>query len=124
MISVIVMKEEGIIIVEPTGPLEQADFEKLAKEIDTHCEDSSRLAGLIIHTKLFPGWDNFNAFLQHMKFVKEHHNTIQHIAIVTNSILGTIGPAIANIFVSAQVKHFKYDNINKAKQWIKKESSK
>lgn len=119
MINVTVMKEEGVIVVEPTGPLEHTDFEKLAKEIDIYSDDSSRLVGLIIHTKLFPGWVDFNAFLQHMKFVKGHHKAIQHIAIVTDSRLGTIGPVIANPFISAQVKHFEYDNINEAKQWIK-----
>jgi hypothetical protein len=120
MINVIVMRDEGIVVAEPTGPLEHTDFEKLAKEIDAYSDDGSRLLGLIIHTKLFPGWDDFNAFLQHMKFLKEHHKAIQRIAIVTDSILGTIGPTVANPFASAQIKHFGYDNIDEAKQWIKK----
>lgn len=120
MINIIVMQNEKIVVVEPVGPLKKADFEKLAKEIDAHSDDSNRLTGLIIHTKLFPGWDDFNAFLQHMKFVKQHHKAIQRIAIVTDSKVGTIGPALATPFISAQIRHFEYDNMKKAEQWIKK----
>ena len=88
MISIEVLGVEGIIIVEPSGPLEEADFHKLAKEIDAYSEDKGRLTGLIIHTKEFPGWDDFSAFLHHMKFVKEHHKQIKRVAIVTDSKMG------------------------------------
>jgi len=120
MINVQVLSDEGIIIVEPAGPLEKADFNKLSKEIDAFSEDKGRLTGLLIHTKSFPGWDDFGAFLHHMKFVKEHHKQIQRVAIVTDSKVGEIGPAIAKHFVSAKLKHFSYDGFDEAKQWIQK----
>lgn len=117
MINVSVQTDEGIIIVEPSGPLENSDFEKLAKEIDAFSENKGRLVGLIIHTKSFPGWDDFGSFVQHMKFVKEHHKLIRRVAIVTDSKLGEVGPVLANLFVSAQVKHFPFDKLVKAKEW-------
>jgi len=120
MISIQVLNAEGIIIVDPSGPLEKTHFQKLAKEIDAYSADKGPLKGLIIHTEKFPGWDDFNAFLQHMKFVKEHHKQIKHIAIVTDSIVGEIGPGIVKHFVSAQIKHFSFDNLAEAKQWIQK----
>ena len=120
MINVKVLSDEGIIIVEPAGPLEEADFKKLSKEIDAFSEDKGRLTGLLIHTKSFPGWDDFGAFLHHMKFVKEHHKQIQRVAIVTDSKVGKIGPAIAKHVVSAKLEHFPYDGFDEAKQWIQK----
>jgi hypothetical protein len=120
MINVRVLGDEGIIVVEPSGPLEEADFKKLAKEIDGYSEEKGRLVGLIIHTKTFPGWDDFSAFLHHMKFVKEHHKQIQRVAIVTDSKLGEIGQSIAKHFVSAQLEHFPFDDFEEAKQWIEK----
>ena len=120
MINVQVLSDEGMIIVEPAGPLEEADFKKLSKEIDAFSEDKSRLTGLLIHTKFFPGWNDFRAFLHHMKFVKEHHKQIQRVAIVTDSKVGKIGPAIAKHFVSAKLKHFSYDGFDEAKQWTQK----
>jgi len=119
MISIQVKSDEGIILVEPAGRLGKEDFEKLATEIDAYTEDKGRLRGLIIHTKSFPGWDDFSAFLHHMKFVKEHHKQIQRVAIVTDSKLGEIGPGIAKHFVSAELQHFSFDNLSAAKNWIK-----
>jgi len=119
MINVIVMSDEGIILVEPSGPLGQADFGKLAEEIDMFPGDLRRLTGLIIHTKAFPGWDDFGAFLRHMKFVKEHHTSIRRVAIVTDSKMGTLAPAVANPFVSAKIEHFAYDDLDQAKEWIR-----
>jgi hypothetical protein len=119
MIHIVVQRDEGIVVVEPDGPLQQSDLEKLASEIDAFSADRGRLTGLVIHTKSFPGWDDFNAFLHHMKFVKEHHRDIQRVAIVTDSKLGAIGQGIASHFVSADIKHFDYDNIEEAHRWMK-----
>jgi hypothetical protein len=122
MISIQVLETERIIVVEPSGALEAADFEKLANEIDSFSGGNGNLIGLIIHTKSFPGWDDFNAFLHHMKFVKDHHKQIQRIAMVTDSKLGELGPSIAKHFISAQIKHFAFDHFDEAKQWIQEAS--
>ena len=114
MIDIVVRRNEGVVLVQPSGPLKQSDFESLAGEIDSFSGGEDRLTGLIIHTKTFPGWDDFSAFLQHMKFVKDHHTQIRRVAIVTDSSLGAIGPGILKHFVSARIKHFKYGDLKKA----------
>ncbi len=119
MIDIIVEEEARTIIVRPTGSLEKTDFEKLARKIDAFRGTKGPLVGLVIHTKSFPGWEDFGAFLNHMKFVKEHHKEIQRVAVVTDSKIGTIGPAVAKHFVSAKLKHFNFENVDDAKQWVK-----
>ena len=118
MIDITVAGDEGIIVIEPTGKLQKSDFEKLSAAVDGYSGGERKLKGLLIHTKLFPGWDDFNAFLEHVKFVKGHHKSVQRIAVVTDSKLGSIGPGIARHFVSAQIKHFDYDNLPDAKAWL------
>lgn len=122
MINIQVLNDEGIILVEPVDALEKSDFEKLAKEIDSFSVGPRSLTGLIIHTKSFPGWDDFDAFQHHMKFVKDHHKRIKHIAIVTDSKIGKIGPGFANLFVSAQIKHFPFDSLAEAEEWAQRTS--
>jgi hypothetical protein len=119
MIKAVVMPDEGIVLVEPSGRLEEADFERLAEEIDGFPGDPGRLTGLIIHTKTFPGWNGCGAFLGHMKFVKEHHRSIRRVAIVADSRAGAIAPAVANLFVSAKTEHFDYDGLDQATDWIR-----
>ncbi len=120
MISFEIMKADGIVIIEPSGALEQTDFERLTKEIDAYISNRGYVKGLIIHTEDFPGWVSFGAFIHHMKFIRDHHTKIKRVAAVTDSKFMSIAPMIANHFVSAEVKHFDYADMNAAKKWIQK----
>lgn len=118
MIDYTILDEEGIVILEPSGALQKSDFEKLAKDIDAHIEKHGDVNGLIIRAKEFPGWENFGAFSSHLSFVKEHHKKIRRVAIVTDSTLMTVIPNLAKHFVSAEVKHFDYDDMEAAQSWV------
>ena len=110
---------EGILIIRPNGPLESTDFEKLVQEVDPYIIEKGKLNGLMIYAKSFPGWDNFAAFLSHMKFVKKHHQKIKKIAAVTDSSFLSIMPQVANHFVKAEIKHFDYDDKDAALNWLR-----
>ena len=112
-------RTEGILILKPMGPLESTDFEKLAGEVDPYIIENGTLNGLMIYTKSFPGWDNFAAFLSHIKFVKNHHQKIKKIAAVTGSGFLSIMPQVANHFIRADVRHFDYDDKGTALNWLK-----
>jgi hypothetical protein len=118
MISVQILDTEGIVIIEPSGPLEQADFEKLTREVDAFIEEQGVLNGILIHTKSFPGWEDFSGFIQHLQFVKEHHRKIRRVAIVTDSKLLALAPALAGHFVSAELRQFDYQDMDNAKRWV------
>jgi len=62
---------DSILIVRPEAPLEAKDFEELYREIDLYIKETGKLHGLMIYTESFPGWDNFAAFLSHIKFIKK-----------------------------------------------------
>jgi tRNA U38,U39,U40 pseudouridine synthase TruA len=110
---------EGILTIRPNGPLESTDFEKLVQEVDPYIIEKGKLNGLMIYAKSFPGWDNFAAFLSHMKFVKNHHRKIKKIAAVTDSSFLSIMPQVANHFVKAEIKHFDYDDKDAALNWLR-----
>lgn len=118
MISFVILREEGIVVIEPSGALEQADFARLTREIDSYINDKGQMNGLIIHTKAFPGWESFEAFTHHMKFVKDHHQKVKRVAVVTDSKFMSLAPNIAYHFVSAEIKHFDYTGMDEAKEWI------
>jgi hypothetical protein len=118
MISFEIIRTDGIVIIEPSGALEESDFEKLTKDIDTYINENCSINGVIIHSKDFPGWENFGAFTYHMKFIKDHHKNVKKVAAVTDSKFLSIAPIVANHFVSAEVKHFDYSDMDGAKRWI------
>lgn len=112
---------DGILILKPVGPLESTDFEKLIQEVDPYIMEKGKLNGLMIYVKSFPGWNNFAAFLSHIKFVKNHHQKIKRIAAVTGSGFLAIMPQVASHFIQAEVRHFDYDNGEAALNWLKAE---
>ena len=112
-------RAESILIIMPDGPLESADFEKLIQEVDPYIKEKGKLKGLMIYAKSFPGWDNFAAFLSHIKFVKNHHQKVKKIAAVTDGAFLSIMPQVANHFVQAEVRHFDYAERDAALNWLK-----
>ncbi len=122
MISIKLMRDEKILIITPEGSLETTDFDTLAQEVDPFIEEKGGLNGLMIYVESFPGWDNFAAFLSHIKFVKGHHQKVEKVAAVTDSGFLSILPRVASHFVQAEVRHFPYKEKEVALDWLKMKS--
>ena len=108
----------AILHIQPRSALEQADFEKLADAAHKFIAEAGDLAGLIVEAPGFPGWSSFGALAAHLRFVKDHHNHIRKIAVVTDSTLGTIAEHMVTHFVSAAVKQFPATQLDLARQWV------
>jgi hypothetical protein len=113
------MQTEGILILMPEAPLESTDFERLAQEIDPYIEANGKLHGIMLDAESFPGWKDFAGLVAHLKFVKNHHQKVQKIAVVSDSSLLTFAPKIASHFVQADVKHFSRSQREDALQWLR-----
>ena len=119
MISHQLNREDGILTISPEGRLEASDFEELRSEVDPFLEEAGSLNGLVIHARSFPGWDDFAALISHLKFVRDHHRKIGKVAAVSDSKVLSIMPRIVDHFVHAEVKHFPYEDKDKALQWLR-----
>ena len=112
------ISEDGILILEPDAPLEAADFEGLAREIDPYIAKHGKLPGLMIHAKVFPGWENLQAMLAHMRFIESHHQKLQRLAVVTDSSLLAELPNFAAHLVQTEIKHFPESGYEDALRWL------
>ena len=108
----------SILHVRPKSALAADDFADLARVVDPHIEARGGLAGLIIETPAFPGWDDFGAMVAHFRFVRDHHRHVRKVAVVTDSALGDVAERLANHFVAAEIRHFPAGQPEAAKQWI------
>jgi len=108
-----------VISLKPQMPANYPIIIRKLKDVDPYIRETGKLNGVMIYTKSFPGWDNFAAFLSHIKFVKNHHQKIKKIAAVTDGTFLSIMPQVANHFVQAEVKHFDYDDMDAAFNWLK-----
>ena len=118
MIAYSLDAESSILYVWPKSSLEKGDFEDLARAADPHIEKTGGLAGLIIETPAFPGWDSLGALAAHFRFVRDHHKNIRRIGLVTDAAAATVAERLASHFVSAEIKHFPAGQREAAKQWI------
>ena len=118
MLNYELMRDKGILIVMPEGPLQAADFEKLAREVDPYIKEHGKLNGLMVYTKSFPGWNDFAALLSHFRFVKNHHQHIKKVAAVTDTGFLSIMPRIAGHFVQAEIRFFDYHDKDAALSWL------
>ena len=113
----------GVLTVRPEGKLETQDFLTLSEVVDPFIEERGRLNGIIIVTERFPGWEDFNGMIEHMRFVRNHHRKIARVAIVTDSKIADVAESLGKHFVKASIKHFPFKELDSAKTWMKKASS-
>ena len=52
------LRGRSILAITPDGPLDKADFEQLASEIEPVIASEGKLASIMICAKSFPGWRN------------------------------------------------------------------
>ena len=118
MLHVELNDDTGIATLTPDGALAESDFITATNVIDSYLEKTDKLNGIIIHTKQFPGWDSFASLMKHFKFVKDHHKKVSHVAVVTDSVIGDFAEKIVAHFIAAEIRHFAFDDLNKARDWI------
>jgi len=119
MISFELLRDEGILVVEPKGTLEAADFAALTREVDPYIEKQGKLHGLLIQSKSFPGWGDFGALISHLTFIRDHHHNIERVAAVTDSAFLANAPRIAAHFVKAEIRHFDFSDRDAAMEWLR-----
>lgn len=111
------LPDVGVIVVEVEHALRVRDFDALAATAKTWLEAHGDLPGLVIHAREFPGWENLAGFLRHLQFVRDQQRNVRRIALVTDSKLASLAPALGEHFIQAELKHFEYGELERAITW-------
>jgi hypothetical protein len=72
-----------------------------------------------VHSKSFPGWDSFAGFTAHVRFLRDHERKLDRVAIVTDSPVAGAAEAFAQLFISADIRHFAFVDYKSALSWLK-----
>lgn len=110
----------GVLVIEVEHPLRVPDFDALAVTADGWLERHAELAGVVVHAREFPGWENAGSLLRHVRFVRDHHRKVGKVALAADSRLAALVPQLANHFVRAEVRRFGYDELDDAVAWAGK----
>jgi hypothetical protein len=109
----------GILTLEPKAPLTVADFKALAAHVDGYLASHDNLKGILLSVPHVPGWENFAALVQHMRFARDHHKRIARVAVLTDSSLLKIVPEIAAHFAHPEFRVFGSGERVGAVDWLK-----
>jgi len=120
MLSYKIEEQEGIVLIELSGPITQTALEALTRDVDGYLRRKENIRGLIIHTRSFPRWQDLGAFLRDMRFVLAHQQKIQRVASVTDSPLLTLVHGMLRHVFSSEIRHFPYEDMEAARKWIRK----
>ncbi|MFJ9863851.1 STAS/SEC14 domain-containing protein [Streptomyces sp. NPDC101165] len=112
------LPELNVLMVEVEQPLRTQDFDTLAQTADSWLETHDTLAGVVVHARDFPGWENIGSLLRHIRFVRDHHRRVRKIALAVDSKVAELAPHFANHFVQAEVRRFGYDELDDAVSWV------
>jgi hypothetical protein len=118
MIKFELLKDAGVLLVEPQGTLSANDFREISRVVDPYIDERGKLVGLLIEAKSFPGWDSFGALIGHLKFVRDHHLSIDRVAALTDSSFLKIVPKIAEHFAHPEIRVFASSEKANALAWL------
>jgi len=100
------------------GPLNSMNFSALRQIVDNYLKENKRLNSIVIDFKQFPGWENIGSFVDHLTFVKDHHDKVDKVAIVSKSPIPSLVIPFANHFVKAKLKEFSFLEEEELNDWI------
>lgn len=119
MLTYEIRHNEKLVIIEPQGPLTREDFDHLAEEVDHFLLQHHSLKGILVLVKEFPGWEDLAGFMGHIKFIREHDQQVDRVALVSDSTVAALGPKLAEIFVRSEFETFEYEAKDQALEWLR-----
>ena len=118
MLSYELVRDKGVLVIMPEGPLRAEDFQALSQAVDDYIVSEGALTGVMISAERFPGWEDFSGVLSHVRFIRENNRDIDKVAAVTDSAFLSIMPRVVDLFISANVRNFPIAERDEAMAWL------
>lgn len=116
-LALVLHEDAALLELEPHGPLEEEDFERVDEVVEEYAKREGPLRGLLVRADSFPGWRSFSGLLAHMKFVREQQDVLKRVAVVSDGFVLSRLPLLVKHFVGAEVKHFPARDEELARAW-------
>lgn len=106
-------------ILQVTLPhkIKREDFPNIEKDVDAFIAQNKQI-NVLIDASAFSGWEDKEAFKNHMHFVKEHHHKIARLALIAAHEWQHWFAHGIGIFIHPEIKAFNKDEMDKAIAWL------
>ncbi|MGI9399881.1 MAG: STAS/SEC14 domain-containing protein [Rhizobiaceae bacterium] len=116
-IEIEIRESENVFVLTPEGAIAEADFENCARTIDNYINEHDRIPSLVFSVSGFPHWKNFDAMQAHFHLVKNHHNIIPKVALVSDNKLLALARIFVDQFTGAKIRRFPEYALDDAINW-------
>lgn len=108
----------GVLLLDVKNAFSADDFKIIENIINPYFASHGELRGVIINSKKFPRWSGFQNRQEYIKFASSNHYKFRKAALVMGGFFIKILAKIASGRAHPEVKIFKYNQIEKAQDWI------
>lgn len=108
----------GVLLLDVKNPFSEEDFVAIENIIEPYFAEHGELKGVIINSKKFPYWTDAKNRAQYLNFAGNHHQKFAKAALGMGGFFTKIVARIAKGRVHPEVRIFKYNQIEKAQDWI------
>lgn len=111
------LPEQGVLLVQPLGPLRASDFDAIAVVVNLWSGTRGTMHGLVIQAREFPGWENVAGFVRHVQFARDHQDGVRRVALATDVQVPPPEPELADHFIRSELKRFGLYELATAIRW-------
>lgn len=108
----------GVLLLDVKNPFTEEDFRIISDLIEPYFTAHGELKGVIINSKKFPYWSNAQNRKEYLDFASNNHHKFKKAALGMGGFFAKIVARIARGRVHPEIKIFKYNQIEKAQDWI------
>ena len=113
------LKDSGVLVVRPSRRISTEDIASLDAAVAPWLQEHGKLSGIIVHAARFPGWESLGSLFRHAWLLSNRHGHVERVAFVIDGTLPELASGLATRLVSAEVRHFAYDDYDSAMAWIR-----
>src|SRR5215469_15543306 len=108
-----------VLVVQPGGPITRDDVTSLTQTADEYLAAHSKIVGVLVETRKFPGFASVGAFADYARFIADHHARVRRLALVTDSALAPVAEFMANYVVGLEMRHYPFAEGAAAQAWLR-----
>lgn len=101
-----VLTDRNIVVVTPDERLSASEIEAMKTALNSYINEHDRAPNLVIIAEHPPLWEDFDALKAHLALVRNHHEIVGKVAIVSDSTLLWAARGVADVFTKAKIRRF------------------
>ena len=108
---------DNAIKVQPSGKVDETDIRKIGNEADRLIKKHGSIK-VLVDASDFDGWADMDTAKKHFRFVREHHQKVERIALIAGHEWQHWLAGVMSAFVHPEIRIFDKGDASAAADWL------